>query len=160
MDLLLGSNLPSRIPDEEIQVIARCIEHRVRGFLDAINTRDFNPASPPWQYKSRDFQHEAGYLCPSDLDLDEYLTLWQQMISSSLEMFCDIAELTTYVDREAGHAEVSCNIEITGKPKGIIRTSVAILEFIRERDGKNEPADWLCLKFRGVRGVDGAAAVR
>lgn len=158
MDLLLGSNPPSQVLDEETQNIAHCIEIRAQGFLDAMNARDFNPASPPWQYKSRDFQHEAGYLCPSDLDLKGYLALWQDLIASHPEMLCKITELTTYVDREAGYAEVFCNMEITGRRPGIIRTSVAILEFRREKKGRNEPAEWLYLKFRGLRG-DGATGV-
>lgn len=157
MHCLLGSCPPSRVPDEETQNIARCVEVRARGFLDAINPRDFDATSAPWRYKSPDFQHEAGYLCPSDLDLEGYLALWRQLIASNPEMLCKITELTTYVDREAGYAEVFCNMEITGRPKGIIRTSVAILEFRREKNGKSEAAEWLCLKFRGVRG-DGATA--
>lgn len=57
-------------------------------------------------------------------------------MTANPEMFCKITDLTTYVDREAGYAEVFCNMETTGRPKGIIRTSVAILEFRCEKRGR------------------------
>ncbi|KAK4496357.1 hypothetical protein PRZ48_012337 [Zasmidium cellare] len=159
--LLLGgqqssSDLSAELPDEEIQNTAHLIESRTRGFLAALNARDFDPASPPWQYKSPEFLHEGEYLCPSDLDLKGYLDLWRHIRTANPDMFCKITELTTYVDRKAGYAEVFCNMEITGRPTGIIRTSVAILEFRLEKKGKRDPGEWLCLRFRGVRGVDSA----
>ncbi|KAF2166779.1 hypothetical protein M409DRAFT_54567 [Zasmidium cellare ATCC 36951] len=159
--LLMGhessNDISTRVPDEEIQNIVRCIESRTRGFLAALNTHDFDPSSPPWQYKSPEFRHEGGYLSPNDLDLQGYLGLWRHIMTANPEMFCRITDLTTYVDREAGYAEVFCNMETTGRPKGIIRTSVAILEFRCEKRRKRDAGEWLCFRFRGARGVDGAA---
>lgn len=47
-----SNDISAQVPDEEIRDIARSIESRTRGFLAALNTHDFDPSSPPWQYKN------------------------------------------------------------------------------------------------------------
>ena len=72
----------------------------------------------------------------------------QQLTIDHPDHISKILDMTTYVDRNLGYADVFANVEVTGNPVGIVRKSVAILEW------RNYGERWLCVRHRGLRGTD------
>lgn len=142
--------------DEETKAIALHVENASKGFLAAFNSHDFDPASEIYRFKSPHFVAEGGYLFPDDLNLKDYLIGWEGLAATFPEMHCKLLDWTTYVDIKSNYAEMFCNMEITGRPPGLIRKSVAILEY-KYHGKKGEKGEWLCTRFKGIRGADSAA---
>ncbi|KAF2165414.1 hypothetical protein M409DRAFT_24264 [Zasmidium cellare ATCC 36951] len=137
----LTANVHDPATDEALdKAVAKQVESLVQAFLQAINARHFDISNPIYRHKSASFRANAEHFSSRELTLPEYLLAFRELTIDHPQHHANPLDMTTYVDRELGHAKVFVNVEVTGCPVGIVRKSVAVVEF--QLEGK----EWKCFK--------------
>lgn len=125
---------------------------------DATNTRQLNRNTNPLfdrvltpGFTARSAPHHTK---PRKLRFDQYIATQLAVIDEFPDFHVNFTDLDIAVDEEAGTAQVFGKYEVTGQPKGVVRTYVARFWFRRGGRGQDE---WRCSTFEIVEGMDGSA---
>ena len=128
------------------KAVGKKVESLTRAFLQAINDRHFDISDPIYRHKSVKFRANAEHFSSQELTLAEYLAAFHELTTQHPQHYANPLDMTTYVERELGYAKVFLNVEVTGCPVGIVRKSVAVVEF------QLEGADWKCIGWGSMVG--------
>lgn len=107
---------PSQVATHE--EIATHIEFILRNIIHAVNIRNFNPRSSPWNDVIADYR--IG--CPHTprLDVENTKPAWIQSLQDFAKLYPDshitIDSLTSSVSQNSGHAKVFLECRVTGGP--------------------------------------------
>lgn len=149
----LQSPVPQELglEDPRDQAVAGLVESLVREFLDALNERRFDVADPIYRHKSPSFRAHAEHISTHGATLTEHLSAFRKLTMEHPQHYAKIMDMTTYVDLEDGdgYAKVFANVDVSGCPAGIVRKTVAVVEF-RLEDG-----EWKCVSNGSMVGDAG-----
>lgn len=151
LDLQSPEPEASGLKDARDRAVAKRVESLVRDFLDALNERRFDVTDPIYRLKSPSFRAHAEHISTHGSTLTEYLSAFRKLTAEHPQHYAKIMDMTTYVDRDDGdgYAKVFANLEVSGCPAGIVRKSVAVVEF-RLEDG-----EWKCVSTGSMVGDAG-----
>lgn len=144
---------PSRVAKHE--EIATYVESILRNIIHAVNTRNFNPKTSPWNDVIADYR--IG--CPHTPRLDLVATkpAWIQSLEDFTRLYPDshitIDCLTSSVSQNSGHAKVFMECRVTGGPGfprgSMSKPAMSMYEFqFVEELGK-----WVFVKETSVTGA-------
>lgn len=142
--------------------VSRQIESIIAASFTALNSRNFDLATPPWTCYSKHFRNEPNGPAPnlstySDhpnlsnsevTDLAGMIGFFRTLYETCPEYKTLVVDMTTTeLDLEAGYAAVMVNAESHGIPQGLLRSSISTFEFRREK------REWRCVRNRTLPGI-------
>lgn len=102
----------------------------VKEFVDATNTRNFDPDRHPWTMLSPEFTAEQIFAhWPMKLDRYEFLQNYRILTNELPDYHANPADISAVVNKKTGRATVFLNLENTGFTPGVVRYSVGRVDF-------------------------------
>lgn len=138
LDLQCPEPQVSDLEDPQDKAIAKRVEALVRDFLGALNSRRFDISDPIYRLKSPSFRAHAEHISTHGATLIEYLSAFRKLTTEHPQHYARVMDMTTYVNRADGdgYAKVFANLDVSGCPAGIVRKTVAVVEFRLEDEWK------------------------
>lgn len=142
--MVQAAQAPTEVTQDEH---CRHLETIARGMINAVNNRDFNPASKAWSSTSLGWSSEVAFTTsPVKRGLREYLIELELMTKNNPDMMLEIVSLdATLNGASRGHA--FADLEWHGFPTGFVRPCYAIYDFVKVQDR------WACVKYRVLPGI-------
>lgn len=126
-------------PEASTQETTRHLEEIASTFIEAINSRNFNPDSKPWTQIAPHFTVGSGTGArPNATNKTDMLEGHRKLAEANPEFKIRITSFSTTVHENIGTAQVVMNAASTGVPGvpvGLWRNAVTILDF-RLQDGR------------------------
>ncbi|KAK4498321.1 hypothetical protein PRZ48_010979 [Zasmidium cellare] len=119
--------------------IAAELEDILSSIVDAINTRDFNPAAYPWTCMDENYRMiAAGAACVAK-NKTEFLDGFRDYTSAHPSVRSEIVSMDTHVYAASGYAEIYVNVQNSGGPDvplELKQMTVGVQEFRCVEGGK------------------------
>ncbi|KAK4502290.1 hypothetical protein PRZ48_005715 [Zasmidium cellare] len=144
-------------------VVSRQLESIVAASFTALNTHNFDLSTPPWTCYSKHFRNDPNGPAPNLSTYSEHPNLSNSEstdLAGMVDFFKTLAETcpeyqtlvvemaTTELDLEAGTGSVMVSAESHGIPVGVVRSSISLFEFQREK------REWRCVRQRTLPGIE------
>ncbi|KAK4498357.1 hypothetical protein PRZ48_011015 [Zasmidium cellare] len=158
-------NPSTQPPQNDPEQIIAYLESIMYQFKDSINAKDFRmpqevqPGEQPsiWRYMADYFDTEQDLVQktqattpgPSKFGLKETLESYKMAGAAYPDFHIEVKEMKTDLDAKAGWATVFVNLESSGLPKEVTRTSVTVF------DWKRRNGEWKCVSSWAANGMPG-----
>ncbi|KAK4629642.1 hypothetical protein CLAFUW4_08206 [Fulvia fulva] len=135
------------LKEQEQQEAVNLITAATNSFIDALNSHNFDPSSPPWtKHHTADYTH-TGNRFPKR-SLSEWLAWMQATADEFPEYAIQAVDVQVQCNCNTGKAHVFLNNQTWNAPRGTVRRGLAVTEWRRDGEGK-----WWVVKTRTLRGM-------